>query len=95
MKYWLAEFGNGYCGCEESWVISTKDDNEPEYEDVLEYYPYVEGFCGDEYLIEEYEDANDFWLDYEQNIADNSSITEIPMEEAKFLIDYGYELIEM
>ena len=95
MRYWFAEIGNGYCGCDEALIILTKNDNEPIYEDVLDYYPYVDGFAGIENFIEDYEDENDFWLDYDQNIRDNSSITEISAEKFKNLIDAGYDLIEM
>jgi len=95
MKYWYAEFGNGYCGCDEAWVISTANDNEPIFEDILDYYPYTDGFAGVENFIEDYDDENDFWFDYEQGICDNSAIKEISEAEAKKLIDDGYDLIEM
>jgi hypothetical protein len=95
MKYWYAEIGNGYCGCDEAWVISTATDYEPTLEDVLDYYPYIDGFAGIENFIEDYDDENDFWLDYEQGIYENSSINEISEAKAKELIDDGYSLIEM
>lgn len=66
MRYFLIEFDNDYCGCDEKYVVELEE--EPTEEEVRESYSFADGlaFMDDEDL-EEY----DFYTD----------ITEVSEEE--------------
>lgn len=83
MKYYKISCGNGYCGCNEEWLMECKV--EPEPTEVYDCYTYTDGAAG---LIPMDENDEDYdpdyditWEEYEQNIYNNMSIEEISEEE--------------
>ena len=86
MRYFVINASNGYCGCDDSWVAKTEDDNwEPSEGDyILDNYVYAEGAAGlDPYDGEEY----DSYDDYVEDIYDNTVWEEITEEEFNQLLN--------
>ena len=78
MKYIKVSVGNGYCGCDEEYLLEESDGaNEDEiFDDILGTYSYESGAAGIDPDDEEFEEYS-----YEDCIADNTSWDEIDEEE--------------
>ncbi len=90
MRYLLVEAGNGFCGCNEEYLLEVRDeaDDEEIFNDILDTYTYETGAAGLDPDDEEFEDYS-----YEEYIADNSGWEEITEEEFIRLRDEeGYEV---
>ena len=81
MRYWKVEMGNGYCGCDEEFVTTTKD-NDLTFEDCLEMYTYTEGAAGLDPNDEDFEEYS-----YVECISDNTTWEEIEEEEYQSLVN--------
>lgn len=77
MRYFYVSCGNGYCGCNEEWLMESATDLDPE--EVYECYAYTDGAAG--LRIGEDEDDDISEEEYYENIMDNISIEEISEEE--------------
>ena len=82
MKYYKVEMGNGYCGCDDNFVVTTNDDTELSFEDCMEMYTYADGAACIDPDDEEFEEYS-----YEEHIAENSFCEEISEEEYRKLVD--------
>lgn len=89
--YLKVKCGNGYCGCDEEWLIEIDENASDEEieEEILNTYTYLQGAAGitpkdpDE---EEYDPDYDItWEEYEENIAASISWEKISQEEFKRL----------
>ena len=85
MKYYKVEMSNGYCGCDDNFVVTTNDDTELSFEDCMEMYTYADGADCIDPDDEEFEEYS-----YEENIAENSFCEEISEEEYRKLVDEQY-----
>ena len=85
MKYYKVEMGNGYCGCDDNFVVTTDDDTELSLADCMEMYAYADGAAGINPDDEEFAE-----YPYEENVADNSTWEEISEEEYRKLVDEEY-----
>lgn len=85
MKYYKVEMGNGYCGCDDNFVVTTDDDTELSLADCMEMYVYADGAAGINPDDEEFAE-----YPYEENVADNSTWEEISEEEYRKLVDEEY-----
>jgi hypothetical protein len=85
MKYYKVEMGNGYCGCDDNFVVTTDDDTELSLADCMEMYVYADGAAGISPDDEEFAE-----YPYEENVADNSTWEEITEEEYRKLVDEEY-----
>lgn len=89
--YLKVKCGNGYCGCDEEWLMEI-DENASDkeiVEDIRNTYTYLEGADG---LNPKDPDEEDFepdydisWDEYDENISDRISWEEISQEEFKRL----------
>lgn len=87
MKYYKVECGNGYCGCDETFVTMSED--ELTFEDVLNMYTYESGFAGCEDGYPDFLDENDEFSEelYYDAIGENSYWDEITEEEYNRLVE--------
>lgn len=85
MKYYKVEMGNGYCGCDDNFVVTTDDDTELSLADCMEMYVYADGAAGINPDDEEFAE-----YPYEENVADNSTWEEISEEDYRKLVDEEY-----
>lgn len=85
MKYYKVEMSNGYCGCDDNFVVTTNDDTELSFEDCMEMYTYADGATCIDPDDEEFEESS-----YEEHIVDNSVCEEISEEEYRKLVDKEY-----
>lgn len=78
MKYFLVNARNGYCGCDEEYLLEMRDDASDDeiYSTILETYSYESGAAGIDPDDEEFEEYS-----YEECIADNTTWDEISEEE--------------
>lgn len=95
MKRVLANMSNGYCGCDEQYIMSFSDDaSSEEIEDcLLEAYTYDDGIASfEEAEAEEegYDSIEEFW---EAQIEKYSTYEEISEEEYRSYIEEGIEEI--
>ena len=95
MKRVLANMSNGYCGCDEQYIMSFSDDASSEeiWNYLLEAYTYNDGFAGSENFEEEakeegYDSIEEFW---EAQIGDYSGYKEISEEEYRSYIEKDIE----
>lgn len=97
MKRVLANMSNGYCGCDEQYIMSFSDD--ASYEEIWDYlleaYAYNDGFASNEISEEEaeeegYDSIEEFW---EAQIEEYSTYEEISEEEYRSYIEEGIEEI--
>jgi hypothetical protein len=86
MKYFSVSCGNGYCGCDEEWLMEGEE--EPECCEVIECYSYETGAGGLRIGDDEDDDISE--EEYYQNMMDNISIEEISEEEFINLRDNEY-----
>ena len=77
MRYFSVSCGNGYCGCDEEWLMECEE--EPDCYEVIEYYSYETGAGG--LRIGDDEDDDITEEEYYQNMMDNIGIEEISEEE--------------
>jgi hypothetical protein len=83
MRYFSVSCGNGYCGCDEEWLMESEVDLDPE--EVYDCYTYTEGAAGLRIGDDEFDDiAED---EYYENIMENIYFEEISEEEFKRLRD--------
>ena len=82
MRYWKVEMGNGFCGCDEQFLTTTKKDEELDFEDCLEMYNYTDGAANIDPSDEEFEEYS-----YVECISDNTTWEEIEEEEYQSLIN--------
>lgn len=82
MKYYKVEMSNGYCGCDDNFVVTTDDDTELSFEDCMEMYAYADGAACIDPDDEEFAEYS-----YEEHIAENSFCEEISEEEYRKLVD--------
>jgi len=94
MRYWKVSCDNGYCGCDEEWLMKTEKGAELTSLDVFDAYGYTDGAAG---LSPKSEEDEDFDPDsdvsaeeYEENIFSSMAITEISEEEFINLRDNEY-----
>lgn len=100
MKRVLANMSNGYCGCDEQYIISFSDDTSSEeiWGCLLEAYTYNaynDGIASNEISEEEaeeegYNSIEEFW---EAQIEEYSTYEEISEEEYRSYIEEGIEEI--
>lgn len=78
MRYVLVNAGNGFCGCNEDYLLEVRDEaNDDEiYTTIMETYSYESGAAGIDPDDEEFEE-----YPYEDYIADNTGWEEITEEE--------------
>ena len=85
MRYWKVKCGNGYCGCDEEWLMETENDFELGCHDIYDVYSYADGAAGINPISEEDEDfdeENDISAEeYEADIFENMCWEEISEEE--------------
>lgn len=88
-RYWRITCSNGFCGCDEEWLMETNDDCNLIAEDVIEYYTYESGAAGISPDDPEFDpNSEEFEGEtYEDLIYDNLSYEEISEEEFKNLRD--------
>jgi len=98
MRYWKAELGNGFCGCDEQIVIMTEENSYDPVDNFMEflegYYSYFEGAAGITLGTDEEVEAGEAEItdeEYIQDIFDNSYVEEITKEEYDELIEEGWE----
>ena len=85
MKYYKVEMGNGYCGYDDNFVVTTDDNTELSFADCMEMYIYADGAgC----INPDDEDFAEY--SYEENVLDNTSWEEISEEEYRKLVDEEY-----
>lgn len=83
MRYFSISCGNGYCGCDEYWLMESNTDLDPD--DVYDCYTYTDGAAGLRIGDDEFDDiAED---QYYENIMENICIEEISEEEFMHLRD--------
>lgn len=83
MRYFSVSCGNGYCGCDEEWLMESNIDLDPE--DVYDCYTYTDGAAGLRIGDDEFDDiAVD---QYYENIMESVCIEEISEEEFMHLRD--------
>ena len=97
MKRVLANMSNGYCGCDEQYIMSFSDDASSEeiWDYLLEAYTYNDGIASNEIFEEEaeeegYDSIEEFW---EAQIEECSTYEEISEEEYRSYIEEGIEEI--
>lgn len=100
MKRVLANMSNGYCGCDEQYIMSFSDDASSEeiWDYLLEAYTYNaynDGIASNEISEEEaeeegYDSIEEFW---EAQIEEYSTYEEISEEEYRSYIEEGIEEI--
>ena len=78
MKYVLVNAGNGFCGCNEDYLLIVRDeaDDREIFNIIMETYSYETGAAGIDPDDEEFEEYS-----YEDCIADNTGWEEITEEE--------------
>ena len=88
MKYIHVNAGNGYCGCDEEFLMKFEDDMSDNdiWDEVLCNYSYIDGAAGLDPDDEEFEEYS-----YEECIGDNTGYKEISEEEYKQLLEEGIE----
>lgn len=86
MKYFSVSCGNGYCSCDEEWLMEGEE--YPECTDVIECYTYNTGAAG--ISIGDDEDDDLAEEEYFENMIENISIEEISEEEFINLRDNEY-----
>jgi hypothetical protein len=86
MRYFSVSCGNGYCGCDEEWLM--EGEIEPESTDIIDCYTYESGAGGLRIGDDEDDDISE--EEYYQNMMDNISIEEISEEEFINLRDNEY-----
>ena len=97
MYYYKLFMGNGYCGCDETYLLKTEtkltDEDFKGYID--DYYTYSDGFWGfdDDWELE-WDSYDDFWDGYIQTILDDSYYAEISKAEFDALAEDDYRVIE-
>lgn len=97
MYYYKLKMGNGYCGCDETYLLKTETELTPEdFAGYLDgYYSYSDGFAGfDDNWELDWDSYDDFFDNYIECILNNSWYTEVDKTEFDKLVDYGYEIIE-
>ena len=89
MKYYKVECGNGYCGCNEEWVMFMNDDSTEEeiYDMIYNCYSYVDGFAQDGTQYLNGRELEEWWYVYNAQIWENMSYEEVSEEEYYRLID--------
>ena len=89
MKYWKVECSNGFCGCDEQWLMETSDESELESSEAIEYYSYQEGAADISADDPEFDpESEEFEGEtYEDLIYDNLFFEEISKEEFETLRD--------
>ena len=97
MYYYKLNMDNGYCGCDETYLLKTEieltDEDFSAYIDG--YYSYSDGFGGfDNDWESNWETYDDFWDDYIESILENSCYIEIDEAEFEYWVDEGYRVIE-
>lgn len=97
MRYYKMFFSNGYCGCDEIYLLKTETElTNEDFKGYLDcYYSYSDGFAGfDNDWESNYDSYDDFWDDYIESILDNSHYNEVSKVYFDELVDYGYDVIE-
>lgn len=94
MFYYKVECGNGYCGCDEEWlmVYEKEPDEDTVYHDAYECYSYEDGFAGSEKEYDTVEEEEEWWENYEQAIWENLSVEQIDEEEYMAYEEEGWEI---
>lgn len=77
MRYFSVSCGNGYCGCDEAWLMEGEEF--PECTDVIECYTYESGAAGINIGYDEDDDISE--EEYYENMMENIFIDEISEEE--------------
>lgn len=87
MKYWKVECSNGFCGCDETWLMESEDDYNLTAEDVIGCYSYESGAAGINPDDPEFDpESEEFEGEtYEDLIYDNLMYEEISKEEFETL----------
>ena len=86
MRYFHVSCGNGYCGCDEEWLMESPE--EIKSEDVYDYYTYTDGAGGLQIGDDEDDDITE--EEYYDNIIGSTVIEEISEEEYIRLRDEEY-----
>ena len=91
-RYWKIYCSNGFCGCDEEWLMKTSGDeieSELESSEVVDCYTYQDGAAGINAGDPEFDpDSEEFQGEtYEDLIYDNLSFEEISKEEFETLRD--------
>lgn len=97
MYYYKLNMGNGYCGCDKTYLLKTDRpiDNQDFSDYISTYYPYYGGFAGfDNDWESDYEDYDEFLDSYEDSVYENCYYIEIDEAEFEQWVDEGYEVIE-
>jgi len=90
MKYVHVEAGNGYCGCDEEYLMKFEDNvNDFDIEDAIyQVYTYLDGAAGIDPDDEEFDEYS-----YEECIGDATSWEEIDEEEfIRLSVEEGIEI---
>lgn len=77
MKYFKIKCGNGYCGCNEEWLL--QNEGAPAFADVIQLYSYLDGAVGLD--IGEDDDSDISEEEYYESIDENLCMEEISKEE--------------
>ena len=92
MKYFKIEMSNGYCGCDETYLIKAKDAYEiDDYELLESCYSFLEPderFIGYEEDYDSKEEYDEAYNEYNDNLS--CFWEEIPKEEYEQLLEDGY-----
>lgn len=97
MYYYRLEMSNGYCGCDETYLLKTETElTNEDFNAYLEfYYSYSDGFAGfDNDWESSYDSYDDFWNSYIESIVDNSYYDAVNKVDFDKLVEYGYKVIE-
>lgn len=89
MRFFHVSCGNGYCGCDEEWVMACE--TEPTLNEVVECYSYLDGVSGLEIGEDEDEDCDITEEEYYLNIYENVCVEEITLQEFNDFIEDGLE----
>lgn len=83
MRFFHVSCGNGYCGCDEDWVMASE--TEPDVDEVIECYSYLDGAAG--LRVGDDEDCDITEEEYYDNICENICVEEITFQEFNDFIE--------